>query len=173
EASVEQLDSPKALAAAIGEKLFALTEENVHAHNELLSAKSSQPRVRTVDGDFCFSENSSEANDDGESVAAMPKHLFEREERDMAIRELIEQMPTLKPVGHDQSGRIALLEEVCDGSPEEVERFLSGSRFVADAKDELYSHHPVIDSKLNPDDGSEYSDNGSEYSDNSSEYSNE
>ncbi|MBO9482755.1 hypothetical protein [Salinisphaera sp. G21_0] len=173
EASVEQLDSPKALAAAIGEKLFALTEENVHAHNELPSAKSSQPRVRTVDGDFCFSENSSEMNDDGESVAAMPKHLFEREERDMAIRELIEQMPTLKPVRHDHSGRIDLLEEICDGSPEEVERFLSGSRFVADAKDELYSHHPVIDSKLNPDDGSECNDNGSEYSDNSSEYSDE
>ncbi|MBO9495838.1 hypothetical protein J7438_17380 [Thalassotalea sp. G20_0] len=161
----EQLDSPEALAAEIGEKLFALTEENVHAHNELLSAKSSQPRVRTVDGDFCFSENSSEANDDGESVAAMPKHLFEREEREMAIRELIEQMPTLKPVRHHHSGRMELLEKICDGSPEEVERFLSGSRFVADAKDELHSHHPVIDSKLNPDDDSEYSDNSSEYSD--------
>ncbi|MGI2028110.1 hypothetical protein [Endozoicomonas acroporae] len=147
------------LAAAIGEKLFALTEENVHSHNELLDATSSKPRARTDDGDvFEFSANSSESEaDDGKSRTVMAREFFRQMERERQISELRQTSdqwfselqrtkPTVRPVTQVNPERQdLLLKEICGDSPE-AEEFLANSRFVETTKAELDGRRHSIDS---------------------------
>ncbi|WP_422447417.1 MULTISPECIES: hypothetical protein [unclassified Endozoicomonas] len=160
------------LAAAIGEKLFALTEENVHAHNELQDATSSKPRVPTVDDDhFEFSANSSESEaDDGKSCTVMAREFFKHMERERKISEstricdrwfselqrtkstVEETEEPVKPVNPERQG--LLLKEICDDSTE-VEKFRADSEFVATTIAERDGRHHGIGSEPQVDNASE------------------
>ncbi|WP_257294015.1 hypothetical protein [Endozoicomonas sp. YOMI1] len=166
----KQTQEPVAMKAraTTGEKRYALTKENVRAHNEYYqqAENSSKPRVRSTDGDLIKFTDDSVADD---SPDAMPKDLFrpleldpKREEEIRQLRlfseQLQQRMPTAEPARHDAATSVYdetdLLEEIFRGSPTEMNKFVSDSKFVAAKRAERDSR-PVIDCESHSDDSSE------------------